>query len=310
MNSQEYWVKREREHINKMKRADRNREREIQKRIELARKQVQTEIDAAYRRYASREGISIADVHKKVNQADVKALSNKAKMYSKTHDFSARANYEMKLYNLTMRVSRLELLKAELGLELVAMTNDIDKLLQGELKSVSIEELKRNSGIMGMTVTEGMYADMIQAVVDGSFATANFSDNIWKYHSELKAELDKLLVKSFTQGDNPRVLARELRNKFEVTQNQAERLMRTETARVQIEMQKHTYNLGEVKRYGYLAEDSACSICKAVEKGSPYLVSKMEVGYNAPPMHPNCRCSTYPVAEREELEAMFKALGK
>lgn len=310
MNSQEYWIKREREHINKMKRADRNREREMQKRIELARKQVQTEIDAAYRRYASREGISIADVHKKVNQADVKALSNKAKMYSKTHDFSARANYEMKLYNLTMRVSRLELLKAELGLELVAMTNDIDKLLQGELKSVSIEELKRNSGIMGMTVREGMYADMIQTIVDGSFATANFSDNIWKYHAELKAELDKLLIKSFTQGENPRVLARELRKSFDVTKNQAERLMRTETARVQIEVQKYTYEEGEVKRYGYLAEDSACSICKSVEKGSPYLVSKMEVGYNAPPMHPNCRCSTYPVAEREELEAMFKALGK
>ena len=310
MNSQDYWKQREKKHIEQMKRADINRGREIEKRLELARKQIQTEIDAAYRRYASKEGISISDVHKRVSKADVKALSSKAKVYSKQHDFSARANYEMKLYNLTMRVSRLELLKAEIGLELVDMTNDIDKYLKGELKNVSIDELRRNSGIMGMTVDERMFAKMIESIVDGSFATANYSENIWKYHAELKAELDKLLVKSFTQGENPRVLARELRKTFDVTRNQAERLMRTETARVQIEFQKYTYQQGEVKRYGFLAESNACLTCKAVEKGSPYLVSKMETGENAPPMHPNCRCSTYPEPERDELEEMFKQLGK
>lgn len=310
MNSQNYWKNREAKHIEKMKRADVNRNKEIEKRIELARKQIQTEIDAAYRRYASKEGISISDVHKRVSKADVEALSSKAKVYSKQHDFSARANYEMKLYNLTMRVSRLELIKAELGLELIDMTNDLDKYLKSELKNVSLDELRRNSGIMSMTVDERMFGKMIESIVDGSFATANFSDNIWKYHAELKAELDKLLIKSFTQGENPRVLARELRKSFDVTKNQAERLMRTETARVQIEVQKYTYEEGDIKRYGFVAESNACSICKAVESKGPYLVSKMETGENAPPMHPNCRCSTYPEPERDELEAMFKSLGK
>ena len=48
-------------------------------------------------------------------------------------DFSDKANEEMRLYNLTMKVNRLELLKAKIGLELVSGFDELEKLLGEKL---------------------------------------------------------------------------------------------------------------------------------------------------------------------------------
>ena len=48
-------------------------------------------------------------------------------------NFSKQANDEMRLYNLTMKVNRLELLKAQIGLELVAGFDELQQLFDEKL---------------------------------------------------------------------------------------------------------------------------------------------------------------------------------
>ena len=55
-----------------------------------------------------------------MSKLDIAAYQRKAKRYVADKDFSKQANEEMRLYNLTMKVNRLEMLKANIGLELVA----------------------------------------------------------------------------------------------------------------------------------------------------------------------------------------------
>ena len=68
------------------------------------------EINRFYGKYADAEGIDITEAKKRVSQADIEEYERLAKKYVKDKDFSDRANQEMRLYNATMKINRLEML--------------------------------------------------------------------------------------------------------------------------------------------------------------------------------------------------------
>jgi hypothetical protein len=201
---------------------------------------VQKEIDGFYGRYASKEGISINEAKKRVTEADIKAYERKAKRYvkdasldraankgktnKKGYYFSEQANEEMRLYNLTMKVNRLEMLKANIGLDLIKGHDELEKYMAEILQGRTTEELERQAGILGNTIT--INSNMAHAIPNSSFHNAKFSDRIWTHQDLLKADLSKLLQTGLIQGKNPRVLARELESKFNTSRYNAERLMR------------------------------------------------------------------------------------
>ena len=129
------------------------------------------------------------------------------------------------------------------------------------------------------------------------------------YQDMLKAELSKLLQEGLIQGRNPRQLARHLEKLFGASKSDAERLMRTELARVQTEAQKQSFERNGFKQYEFIALGSACDICKELD-GKHFDVEKMMPGTNAPPMHPNCRCSVAAWVDDEEYESWLDYLDK
>ena len=297
MNSQDYWRKREEKWIAQRIKDDAKRSKVIAEKYQLALDQVEKEISANWERFAGKEGVTLSEAKKMAYDMDVKAFARKAKRYVKDKDFSKIANDELRLYNITMRVNRLELLKSQIGLELVALSDDLDKYIADTLTKTGLAEATRQAGILGETVFTG-YQNFVESVAFASFNGATFSERIWGNNQALKAELDRLLVRSITQGRNPRELARELRNIFDSSKYEAERLMRTETARVQIEVQKKSYLENDVEEFEFVAESTACGVCKPLD-GKTFKVAKMEPGLNAAPMHPNCRCSTAPYVSRQ-----------
>src|SRR5699024_5756915 len=163
------------------------------------------------------------------------------------------------LYNLTMRVNRLELLKSTVGIVLVETFDDLQEYVTNELKTVARLELLRQAGILGLSVPDMTIDKMIKQVLDSSFRVAEFptfSENLWQYQAELKGDLDKLLVKSITQGKNPKQIAKEL-DKFlsaegrENTKYNVQRLMITETTRVQTGVQELSYKLADIDEYEF-----------------------------------------------------------
>lgn len=285
MTSQEYWKKREESNYRK----NIKNEKEYQKHIEEIYKdmlsEIQKEIDGFYARYARKEGITIADAKKKVAKVDIEAYERKAKKYVKEKNFSEQANAEMRLYNLTMRVNRLEFLMANIGLELVAGFNEMDQYFGEILDDKARAELERQAGILGMTVRNA--PKKAEAIVNSSFYNATFSQRIWLYQDMLRNELESLLENGILQGHNPRRLAVHLRKRFGVSQFNAERLMITELARVQTEAQKQSFERNGFEEYTFLALGTACPICKKLNE-KHFKVTKMMPGKNAPPIHPLC----------------------
>lgn len=247
------------------------------------------EINAFYSKYASKEGISMAEAKKRADKLDMDAYERKAKQYVKEKNFTDKANAEKRLYNMTMKVNRLELLKANIGIEMVSGFSEVEKHFDKVLNERTLSETQRQAGILGKTVTNN--AAMAKAIVGASFNHATFSDRIWMHQDLLKSEINIQLQRGLIAGKHSRVLAVEIRKRFDVSRSNAERLMRTELARVQIEAQRQSYIRNGYDSYEFLAEPTACSICRAMD-GKVFPVKKMLPGDNAPPLHPNCRCST------------------
>ena len=290
--SSEYWKKREQENLRKNLKSEAEYAKEIQQTYKFAMDQIQKEIDSFYAKYAKDEGITITQAKKRASKLDMEEYSRKAKKYVKEKNFSKQANEEMKLYNLTMKVNRLELLKASIGLELVSAFDELQQFYEQKLTDRTMDEFNRQAGILGSTVPDNA-AVLAATIVNSSFHNAKYSERIWMHQDLLRNELGKLLTRGMVQGKNPRVLARELRKTFDVSIYNSERLMRTELARVQTEAQLQSYKENGFEEYEYMAchNRDVCANCKALD-GKIFKIDDGMPGENAPPMHPSCHCAT------------------
>ncbi len=222
-------------------------------------------------------------------------------------DFSAEENEQMRLYNLTMKINRLELLKSKLGLTTVDGYSELRNYMGDKLNGAVIAESKRQAGILGE------YSGVLQmdpkkaaAIVNGSFKGATFSQRLWKNQQELKQTLDAGLTSALIRGKSSAEVASLIRKHFTGDFQKAGkaslRLAVTEMARVEIEVQKNSFEKNGFEEYTFNATGPhPCDICQALD-GKHFKVSEMMPGENAPPMHPWCYCAVSAYSDRKEYD--------
>ena len=133
MDSRTYWSQREAEQLRKNIKDELVYNKKIKETYDYMLDNIQKEINGFYARYATKEGITLSEAKKRVSQLDIDAYGRKAKRYVKDKTFTKEANEEMRLYNATMKINRLELLKANIGLELV------DGNIQGKIREAHMK---------------------------------------------------------------------------------------------------------------------------------------------------------------------------
>lgn len=321
-NSEEYWRDREEEQRRKNITDEKEYFKELNRIYQEMMDGIQKEIESFYAKYAAKEGITLAEAKKRVKQADIKAYERKAKRYveaasrdrkrygktnKKASYFSERANEEMRLYNLTMKINRLEMLKADIGLELVNGFDELQQFFDETLTDQTLAEFERQAGILGGSA-KFYNAELAHSIVNASFHNAAFSDRIWQHQDRLKVEIERQLTLGLIQGESHVVLARNIRKVFGVSVRDSERLMQTELCRVRTEAAKQSYERNGTEEYEFLALGrNPCPICQDID-GEVYKVKDMMPGTNAPPMHPRCECSTTPHVDREAFNKWLDSL--
>ena len=194
--------------------------------------EIQKEINGFYVRYAKKEGITIAEAKKRASKLDMEEYSRKAAKYVKEKNFSDAANEEMRLYNMTMKVNRLEMLKARMGLELVSGFDELQKFFDEKLTDRTLEEFERQAGILGKSVLQN------ENKVDGSGQNAlfyNVSSLIVSgcIQDMMKAELSILLQQGLIRDSIPGAIARHEKAIWSQPKHNDRTPMITELARVQ-----------------------------------------------------------------------------
>lgn len=291
----DYHKAREDAHYHQKIKGDEALKKEIGKAYQRAYDNIQAEIDGWIGKYAAFENISVEEARKRISDLDVKAFERKAKRYVEDRDFSKRANEELRLYNLTMKVNRQELLKRNIGLELIGLADKEDKILRKSLMKLGEDELVRQAGILGMGAAQKeRMARGIGQIVDGDFHSATFSDRIWTNQSALRRRLEDGIDRTILRGENPTVWARKLKNEigegFKNAKMASERIAVTESARVQVQIATKSFEDMGYEQMIVICEPGACHICKPHDK-EIVSVEDAEMGKNIPLWHPYCRCS-------------------
>ena len=252
---------------------------------------IEKEIEAFYTKYATKEGLSLAQARARVKAHDVREFAAQAAMLVKTRDFSPEANAELSLYNTTMKISRLEMLKSEIGLLLVREYDDLQDYFQRSLEETARQEFRRQAGILGGTVMH--LKESIPDAVTQPFEGVIWPKRAWSHEALLAADIGGILTSGFITGKHPRVLAKQLRQRMEASADAAEILMVTEMSRVQTYVQKASYEACGFDRYEFIPErdEKVCKQCAGLD-GRIFFTEAMEPGVNAPPLHARCRCST------------------
>lgn len=291
-----YWEDRERKWLDEQLKSDKKFKDQIKKYYDQATANAQNDINEFYMRFAKKENITMAEAMKRVKNFDVKGFEEQAKRMVKDRDFSDEANERLRIYNATMRINRLEMLKAKLGLDYMEATTKIDADIKKRLTDFLNGEAKRQAGILGKNLPSDTES-RIKQLVNASYKGATFSERLWVSQDELKSRLDQLLTRSFIQGQNPKQLSTILlANIKDTVKNKAataDRIARTEMARVNAQYKEKLYKDRGVKKVEWIAETTACSICRPHDGHKFTLEELPEL-----PVHPYCRCTFSPVFER------------
>lgn len=120
-----------------------------------------------------------------------------------------------------------------------------------------------------------------------------YSDRIWENTGALASSVKDELLVSLMTGRSVRDTSKAIAERFGVGQNNARRLIRTESAFFHNQMELLSYEDAEITKYKFVAvlDRRTSEICQEHDN-KVYDTDKAVPGVNYPPLHPWCRSTT------------------
>ena len=128
-----------------------------------------------------------------------------------------------------------------------------------------------------------------------------YSDRIWSNTGALASIVKDELLVSLMTGRSVRDTSQAIAERFEVGQNKARRLVRTESAFFHNQMELLSYEDAEITKYKFVAvlDKRTSHICQEHDN-KVYDTDKAVPGVNYPPLHPWCRSTT--IAHDDDID--------
>lgn len=144
-------------------------------------------------------------------------------------------------------------------------------------------------GFSGLPESEIRHLQSFSWIGDGS----TYSTDIWKNTGKLTSSIKDELLMSLMTGRDIRGTAQAIAERFNVGQNDARRLVRTESAFFHNQMELLSYEEADIEKYIFVAvlDKRTSRICQEHDN-QVYDRDKAVPGVNCPPMHPWCRSTT------------------
>lgn len=144
-------------------------------------------------------------------------------------------------------------------------------------------------GFSGLPESEIKHLQSFSWLDDGS----TYSTDIWKNTGKLTSSIKDELLISLMTGRDTRETAQAIAERFNVGQNDARRLVRTESAFFHNQMELLSYEEADIEKYIFVAvlDKRTSHICQEHDN-KVYDRDKATPGVNCPPMHPWCRSTT------------------
>lgn len=278
---------------------------ELERKYRQAQRQIETQIQAWYGRFASNNGISIQDARKMLTNKELAELKwdiNEYIRYGEQNALSGTWVKELENASARYHISRLEALKLQTQQQIeVLFGNQLDSI-DSAMKSIytsgyyhTAYEIQKGFGVGWdfATLDDKTISKIINKpwAVDGQ----NFSSRIWTNKQKLVNELNTTLTQNIILGQDPQKAIDEIARKLNVSKTSAGRLVMTEEAFFSSAAQKDCFNELDVEQFEIVAtlDSHTSEICQEMD-GKVFPMSQWEVGITAPPFHVWCRTTTVP----------------
>lgn len=128
-----------------------------------------------------------------------------------------------------------------------------------------------------------------------------YSDRIWSNTGALASSVKDELLVSLMTGRSVRDTSQAIAERFDVGQNKARRLVRTESAFFHNQMELLSYEDAEITKYKFVAvlDKRTSHICQQHDN-KVYNTADAVPGVNYPPLHPWCRSTT--IAHDDDID--------
>lgn len=310
MNNAEYWKLRFEQLEQAQNQKGVKAYADIERQYKEAQKQLEGQIARWYQRFATNNGISLAEARQYLKGADLKEFKWDVQEYIKYgQDNALNSGWMKELENASAKyhISKLEALKVQTQHSLEVMYAKQVGTMHGALSDAfesgyyhTAYELQHGFNV-GWDIA-GLDQAQIEKVLAKPWAADgyNFSERIWGNKNKLISEVHNELSRNIMLGADPQKAIDSLAKKMNTSKNNAGRLVMTEEAYFSSAAQKDCFESLGVEQYEIVAtlDSHTSDICRSLD-GKHFPMKDYQPGVTAPPFHVYCRSTTVPYFDEQ-----------
>lgn len=310
MNNAEYWKLRFEQLEQAQNQKGVKAYADIERQYKEAQKQLEGQIARWYQRFATNNGISLAEARQYLKGADLKEFKWDVQEYIKYgQDNALNSGWMKELENASAKyhISKLEALKVQTQHSLEVMYAKQFGTMHGALSDAfesgyyhTAYELQHGFNV-GWGIA-GLDQAQIEKVLAKPWAADgyNFSERIWGNKNKLISEVHNELSRNIMLGADPQKAIDSLAKKMNTSKNNAGRLVMTEEAYFSSAAQKDCFESLGVEQYEIVAtlDSHTSDICRSLD-GKHFPMKDYQPGVTAPPFHVYCRSTTVPYFDEQ-----------
>lgn len=310
MNNAEYWKLRFEQLEQAQNQKGVKAYADIERQYKEAQKQLEGQIARWYQRFATNNGISLAEARQYLKGADLKEFKWDVQEYIKYgQDNALNSGWMKELENASAKyhISKLEALKVQTQHSLEVMYAKQFGTMHGALSDAfesgyyhTAYELQHGFNV-GWDIA-GLDQAQIEKVLAKPWAADGyiFSERIWGNKNKLISEVHNELSRNIMLGADPQKAIDSLAKKMNTSKNNAGRLVMTEEAYFSSAAQKDCFESLGVEQYEIVAtlDSHTSDICRSLD-GKHFPMKDYQPGVTAPPFHVYCRSTTVPYFDEQ-----------
>lgn len=310
MRNSEYWAERALNESLMGERSVLEYENALLQAYTIALREIQKDIDAFFTKYAKQHKISYSEARKRLTAQEIKQFHALVKSWiaeAQANGWSAEYIKFLQKLLSAKYISRLEMLEADIRHEIELLEHnkhkDVTDLLSINYLAAYYDRSYTIAHGSGIAVR---FAAVTKAGVEQAVRTKwsqyNYSQTIWNDRDKLVRTMSTIIPQSFSRGLSSTQLGDMIAKELNASKNRGRTLARTEVNYICNQADLAAYKAVGIEEYEYLATLDArtSEICRSLD-GNVYKVSQAQVGVNFPPMHPNCRSTTIPHFDDQDI---------
>ncbi len=308
MTNPEYWDDRMKRRLVK---AEMTGDIAIKRVLDLYEKaliRINQQINEIYLKYSTDTGLDVSELTQVLSGTDRAEVIRDIQGKMKLLGFKVGDVYNSKyLY----RLNRLEAIKQQIywdiqvigKREISIQTRAYEKIIRDSYKTSMVDLREQKLDIQGYSFAKGtgfgleafatLDKNVIGALIRNDWAGRNFKNSATKNREQFTRRVQEVVSTGLVTGSSAYKMRRMIREEFGSAKYDTMRLIRTETSYFQNQSDLESYIEDDIEYYRFTAvmDGITSDICIA-HNDKVYRVDEAIVGYNFPPLHPNCRSRT------------------